>query len=151
MSAIPPTDDSVVLPPKKSRTGRIVAIIAAIVVVIVAAVLIIVNVTKADAPAADGAVASGLGSAADPVKLGVVDSSEIYWSTFKDAAEAEGISVDIINFGEYPLPNPALTAGELDLNQFQHIIYLAEYNVQAGEDLTPIGSTAIYPLSLYST
>ncbi|MCU1406348.1 MAG: methionine transporter substrate-binding protein, partial [Glaciihabitans sp.] len=42
-------------------------------------------------------------------------------------------------------------AGELDLNQFQHIIYLAEYNVQAGEDLTPIGSTAIYPLSLYST
>ena len=47
-------------------------------------------------------------------------------------------------------PNPALTEGEIDLNQFQHIVYLAEYNSASGSDLTPIGSTAIYPLGLYS-
>ena len=29
-------------------------------------------------------------------------------------------------------------------------MYLADYNVSAGEDLVPIGSTAIYPLGLYS-
>ncbi|WP_454138123.1 MetQ/NlpA family ABC transporter substrate-binding protein [Microbacterium paulum] len=40
---------------------------------------------------------------------------------------------------------------KLDLNQFQHIIYLATYNVAASNDLVPIGATAIYPLGLYST
>jgi D-methionine transport system substrate-binding protein len=56
-----------------------------------------------------------------------------------------------VNFDAYDQPNPALSAGELDLNQFQHIIYLATYNVKAGDDLVPVGATAIYPLGLYST
>ncbi|KPN18743.1 MULTISPECIES: MetQ/NlpA family ABC transporter substrate-binding protein [unclassified Arthrobacter] len=85
------------------------------------------------------------------VKIGVVGASDPYWATYEEAAEAEGIDVEIIDFAEYTQPNPALTEGELDLNQFQHIIYLARYNVSAGEDLVPVGSTAIYPLGLYST
>ena len=85
------------------------------------------------------------------VKIGVVGASDPYWATYVDAAKAEGIDVELIDFGQYPLPNPALTEGELDLNQFQHIVYLARYNVASGEDLTPVGSTAIYPLGLYST
>jgi D-methionine transport system substrate-binding protein len=143
MSAVPPNDDSVVLPPKKSKTGRNVAIAAAAVVVVVAATLVIVNVTNNDS-------ASGLGSADEPVKIGVVGASDPYWSDYADAAEEAGISVDIIDFAEYNLPNPALTEGELDLNQFQHLVYLAAYNTSSGEDLTPIGATAIYPLGLYS-
>lgn len=85
------------------------------------------------------------------VKIGVVGASDPYWATYEEAAEAAGINVEIIDFAEYTQPNPALTEGELDLNQFQHIIYLARYNVSAGEDLVPVGSTAIYPLGLYST
>ena len=154
MSAIPPSNDSVVLPPKRSNTGKIIGIVAAIVVVIVAAVLIVVNLNKpaasTDAGADSGAITSGLGSADDPVQIGVVGASDPYWTVYADAAEAEGISVNIIDFAEYNQPNPALTEGELDLNQFQHLVYLAQYNVDAGEDLTPIGSTAIYPLGLYS-
>ncbi|WP_066461088.1 MetQ/NlpA family ABC transporter substrate-binding protein [Sanguibacter suarezii] len=88
----------------------------------------------------------------DPIKIGVVGAAaDDQWSVFEEQAEAAGIYVDIIDLSDYPLPNPALTSGELDLNQFQHLQYLADYNVNAGEDLTPIGSTAIYPLSLYST
>jgi D-methionine transport system substrate-binding protein len=143
MSAVPPSNDSVVLPPKKSKTGRNVAIAAAAVVVVVAATLVIVNLNSSDS-------ASGLGSADEPVKIGVVGASDPYWSVYADAAEEAGISVDIIDFAEYNLPNPALTEGELDLNQFQHLVYLAAYNKSSGEDLTPIGSTAIYPLGLYS-
>jgi D-methionine transport system substrate-binding protein len=94
---------------------------------------------------------SGSGTADEPVRIGVVDSGDPYWTTFTDEAAAEGIEVELVNFTEYEQPNPALTAGELDLNQFQHIIYLATYNQQSGEDLVPIGSTAIYPLGLYST
>ena len=93
----------------------------------------------------DDAVAGG-----KTVKIGVVGASDPYWADFKDAAAEDGIDVDIIDFTEYTQPNPAVDAGELDLNQFQHIVYLADYNVSNDKNLVPIGSTAIYPLGLYS-
>jgi len=91
------------------------------------------------------------GGSTETVRIGVVGASDPYWATYTKAAADEGITVDIVDFTDYAQPNPALTEGELDLNQFQHIVYLAQYNVSSGEDLTPIGSTAIYPLGLYST
>lgn len=91
------------------------------------------------------------GGSDDVVRIGVVGKSDPQWAAFEEAASAEGIEIELIDFADYPQPNPALTEGELDLNQFQHIVYLADYNVNAGEDLTPIGSTQIYPLGLYST
>ncbi|TFD28134.1 MetQ/NlpA family ABC transporter substrate-binding protein [Cryobacterium lyxosi] len=87
----------------------------------------------------------------DVVKIGVVDESEPYWGVFKEAAADAGITVDLVNFATYEQPNPALTAGEIDLNQFQTIVYLANYNVASSQDLAAIGATAIYPLGLYST
>ena len=148
--------------PKKR--GRLYGIIAAVIAVIVIAVIAIVAInanTKTPAnPAADGAgsgsadtapITTGKGSAGDPVKIGVVGATDPYWDVYKTAAADAGISIELVDFTDYAQPNPALTAGDLDLNQFQHIIYLAQYNKSAGEDLAPIGSTAIYPLSLYST
>lgn len=84
------------------------------------------------------------------VKIGVVGKGDAQWPAFVDAAAEEGITVELVDFGSYEQPNPALTEGEIDLNQFQHIVYLAEYNNASDSDLTPIGSTAIYPLGLYS-
>lgn len=97
--------------------------------------------------------ANGDDEAAGPhevVKIGVVGASDPYWKTYEDAAEKAGIDVKIVDFTDYTQPNPALTAGELDLNQFQHLVYLADYNVANHEDLEPIGATATYPLGLYS-
>ncbi|UJP10558.1 MetQ/NlpA family ABC transporter substrate-binding protein [Microbacterium sp. KUDC0406] len=85
------------------------------------------------------------------VKVGVVDKSTVQWPAFVEAAKKEGITVELVDFSSYEQPNPALAQGELELNQFQHIVYLADYNVASGEDLVPIGATAIYPLALYST
>ncbi|MFJ6114083.1 MetQ/NlpA family ABC transporter substrate-binding protein [Agrococcus sediminis] len=99
---------------------------------------------------AGGAADAELGSADNPVQLGVVGASDPYWAVYEEAVEAEGIELEIIDFTEYTQPNPALSEGELDVNQFQHIQYLADYNVSSGEDLQPIGATAIYPLGLYS-
>ncbi|MFZ4842458.1 MULTISPECIES: MetQ/NlpA family ABC transporter substrate-binding protein [Mycetocola] len=93
------------------------------------------------------------GSSADAgktVKIGVVGASDPYWETYKDEAKKAGINVEIVGFTEYPQVNPALANGDVDINQFQHLIYLAQYNVGENKDLTPIGSTAIYPLPLYS-
>lgn len=101
-----------------------------------------------------GCAAGETGSAssdAGPVRIGVVGAGDPYWETYKEAAAAEGIEVELVDFSEYTQPNPALSAEELDLNQFQHVVYLATYNVNSDDDLQPIGATAIYPLGLYST
>ncbi len=102
------------------------------------------------APSADegdgGSSASG-----EPVRIGVVPGGQPYWDVFVEEAANEGIDVEIVDFAEYPIPNPALTEGELDLNQFQHIVYLANYNVDADEDLVALGSTVVYPLNVFSS
>ncbi|MFC6354923.1 MetQ/NlpA family ABC transporter substrate-binding protein [Luethyella okanaganae] len=85
------------------------------------------------------------------VKIGVVGKSDPQWAAFTKAAAEQGITLEIVDFADYTQPNPAVTEGEVDLNQFQHIVYLADYDVSSGADLVPIGSTAIYPLGLYST
>jgi D-methionine transport system substrate-binding protein len=151
------SDSTPLIAPPKKR-GRLYAIIAAAIVVVIAAVIAVValnNNNSSDGAGAaadsDGTITEGLGSADDPVKIGVVGASDPYWAEYEDAAEAEGIAIELVDFTDYAQPNPALTAGDLDLNQFQHIIYLAQYNENAGEDVTPIGATAIYPLGLYST
>ncbi|WP_395242491.1 MetQ/NlpA family ABC transporter substrate-binding protein [Agromyces sp. MMS24-K17] len=123
------------------RASRAASLIAAL----VAAPLLLAGC------AASGADASGDGAADEAVKIGIVGAGDAQWQPFVDAAAEEGITVELVDFSDYPQPNPALTEGEVDLNQFQHIVYLASYNVSADEDLVPIGSTAIYPLGLYST
>ncbi|MBK0421252.1 methionine ABC transporter substrate-binding protein [Leucobacter sp. CSA2] len=97
------------------------------------------------------AAGSGDAKADKPVKIGVVGASDPYWKTFEKAADDAGIKVELVDFTDYNQPNPALSEGELDLNQFQHIVYLADYNVANNDDLVAIGSTAIYPLGLFST
>lgn len=94
--------------------------------------------------------ASGTPGADDPIRIGVVGASDDQWKIFQKKAEEAGFDVEIVDFTEYTQPNPALSQGQLDLNQFQHILYLAQYNVEAGDDLVPVGATAIYPLGLYS-
>jgi D-methionine transport system substrate-binding protein len=95
-------------------------------------------------------------TSADPdnpvsVKIGVADIAQEYWTTFTDLAAEEGIDVELVNFTDYQQPNPALSNAQLDLNQFQHLLFLADYNVNADDDLAPIGSTLIYQLALYTT
>ncbi|MDR2748969.1 MAG: ABC transporter substrate-binding protein [Bifidobacteriaceae bacterium] len=89
------------------------------------------------------------GTSGNPVKLGVVQSSDMQWTVLKDGLLKEGIYVDIVNFTDYTSENPALSRGELDINEFQHLDYLANYNVQTNSDLVPIGATAIFPIGLY--
>jgi D-methionine transport system substrate-binding protein len=143
-----------VAPPKKR--GRLYALIA-LALVVVAAIIVGISlaVSSGNAPdsaaAGDNAITEGKGSPSDPIKVGVVGASDPHWDLYTEAAAEAGISIEIVDFTDYAQPNPALTEGDLDLNQFQHIIYLAQYNESAGEDLAPIGATAIYPLSLYST
>jgi len=118
----------------KKRTG-LFAVIGVVVLVLVAGVVFAVTRGGDDAKA---------------VRIGVVGASDPYWATYVKAAADNGIKVEVVDFTDYAQPNPALAEGEIDLNQFQHVVYLADYNVSNKKNLVPVGATAIYPLGLYS-
>ncbi|GAB6939700.1 MetQ/NlpA family ABC transporter substrate-binding protein [Isoptericola variabilis] len=84
------------------------------------------------------------------LRIGVVGASDDKWAVFTDKAKEEGLDVELVDLQDYTQANPSLSQGELDANQFQHLQFLAGYNVDADDDLTPIGATAVYPLGLYS-
>ncbi len=85
------------------------------------------------------------------VKLGVVGSIyEDLWQPAKDALKEEGINLEIVQFSDYTTPNNALNSGEIDLNAFQHHIYLDTEVEQYDYDIELIGYTFIIPLNLYS-
>lgn len=90
-------------------------------------------------PLADGAT----------IRIGTTDREKEAWSIFEEKVAAEGIELDVVEFGDYPSVNPALASGQLDVNLFQHIQYLAEYNVGNNEDLVPVGSSEIVPLAIF--
>ncbi|OZG59569.1 ABC transporter substrate-binding protein [Bifidobacterium myosotis] len=100
---------------------------------------------------AAGKTGAEKGSAENPVKIGVVGATDKQWQVFTQEAEKQGIHVKIVDFQDYTSENPALDSGDLDLNEFQHLLYLANYNVKNGKDLQPIGGTVVVPLGLYST
>jgi len=105
----------------------------------------------ATACAAPGSAPAPDDESGQVVSIGVADASENYWNVYKEKAAAQGITVNFVNFTDYNQPNPALSQGQLQLNVFQHLQYLANYNVKNNDDLVPIGATAVYPLPLYST
>ena len=83
------------------------------------------------------------------VKIGTTEADQEAWRVFKDLAADNGITLDIVSFSDYSPVNEALAQGELDVNKFQHIKYLAEYNKASNNDLRIVGSTEIVPLALF--
>ena len=85
------------------------------------------------------------------VKLGVVGG--IYddlWAPAKEALADEGIDLEIVQISDYVTPNNALANGDIDLNSFQHRIYLQSEIENYGYEIQNIGNTFIIPLNLYS-
>lgn len=89
---------------------------------------------------------------ATEVKLGVVGSIyEDLWAPAQNALKAQGINLKIVQFSDYVTPNNALSNGEIDLNAFQHRIFLENDVESHNYDVKLIGNTFIIPLNLYST
>ncbi|MEV6426835.1 MetQ/NlpA family ABC transporter substrate-binding protein [Nocardia sp. NPDC051463] len=99
---------------------------------------------------AAGAVACGDERSPDVVRVGVNDIALPHWAVYQKKAAEQGITVEYVNFTDYNQPNPALSQKRVDLNKFQHVRYLANYNVRNNDTLVPIGATEIFPLTLYS-
>ena len=101
-----------------------------------------------------GSKDNGSAAAGDTVtvKLGV--GGAIYddiWKPAQEALKAEGINLEIVQFSDYVTPNNALANGEIDLNAFQHRIYLQGEIANYGYEIQNIGNTFIAPMSLFSS
>ncbi|MDY6050347.1 MAG: MetQ/NlpA family ABC transporter substrate-binding protein [Corynebacterium sp.] len=83
------------------------------------------------------------------VRIGTTDSTKKAWTAFEEKANEAGIELDITSFSDYNTPNTALSEGQLDVNLFQHLKFLAEYNIGANDNLVPVGSSEIVPLAIF--
>ncbi len=68
----------------------------------------------------------------------------------KPMLEKEGIELEIKEFTDYVLLNPALNDGEIDANFFQHIPFLDEYNEKNKTDLVWTVQVHNEPMGVYS-
>jgi D-methionine transport system substrate-binding protein len=84
------------------------------------------------------------------IKLGVVGENTQMWQPVIDNLAKEGITLQLVTFADYTLPNQALADGDIDLNAFQHYAFFRHDIQQKNLALTAIGETVIAPLGLYS-
>ncbi|UUV98054.1 MetQ/NlpA family ABC transporter substrate-binding protein [Vagococcus luciliae] len=84
------------------------------------------------------------------VKLGFVGSDTDVWDDVKKRLKDEGIDLEYVKFTDYSQPNVALDNGDIDLNSFQHQIFLDNFNKEHGTNLVSIGNTVNAPLGIYS-
>ncbi|WP_235201495.1 MetQ/NlpA family ABC transporter substrate-binding protein [Microbacterium sp. CH12i] len=90
--------------------------------------------------------------ATDESKIVLVadDGTEAHWTLIKDKLADEGIELEVRTITDGVQLNQAVQEGEADINLFQHLIFLSDFNVNSGGTLVPVGATAVYPLALYS-
>ncbi len=86
----------------------------------------------------------------DHVKVGVVGENNELWVPIIEELKTEGVTIELVKFNDYAMPNRALQEGEIDLHACMTGRFLktecAEHNYQ----LTAIGTTIITPLGLFS-
>lgn len=85
-----------------------------------------------------------------PVKIGVVGTKHEEWDAVKDKLAKDGTNIELVEFTDYNEPNEALLAGDIDLNSFQHQVFLDNFNKEKNAELTAIGNTQLAPLGIYS-
>ena len=56
------------------------------------------------------------------------DTTEPLWDKVKELAKDKGVTIELKEFTDYNQPNEALKNGEIDVNAFQHIYFLNNWN-----------------------
>ena len=64
--------------------------------------------------------------------------------------EEQGFTLNIVIFDDFISPNLALDAGDIDINYFQHVPFLNNFNINHGTDLVPVFGVHFEPLRVYA-
>lgn len=67
----------------------------------------------------------------------------------RDLLAEQGVTLEIVEFDDYVLPNTALEEGDLDANYFQHITYLNNFNDEHGTHLVSVADVHYEPFAIY--
>ncbi|WP_394139788.1 MetQ/NlpA family ABC transporter substrate-binding protein [Cytobacillus oceanisediminis] len=94
--------------------------------------------------------ASGGEEETKKIKLGVSGSDTRIWDFISEKAEKEGIEIEVVTFSDYVQPNVALAEGDLEANAFQTVAYFDTFIEEHNMDLSPIATTVLAPMGLYS-
>ncbi len=68
----------------------------------------------------------------------------------KEELEAEGYTLEIVEYNDYVLPNTSLESGELDANFFQHKPYLDDFNAENGTHIVDVAQIHFEPFGIYA-
>lgn len=93
-------------------------------------------------------------AAAQTIKVGVMAGPEqaVAEVAGQVAKEKYNLTVELVEFNDYAMPNSAVSKGELDANAMQHKPYLEKDSQEKGlNNLVIVGNTFVYPLAGYST
>ncbi len=67
----------------------------------------------------------------------------------KQILAEKDITLEIVTFTDYVLPNNAVNDNEIDANFFQHQPYLTDFNAENGTDIVSVAAIHFEPLGLY--
>ena len=100
-----------------------------------------------------GCGGSGSGDAAKTVVLNVAASSTPHAEILEqvvDVLAEQGIDLQIHEYGDYVVPNTAVEEGAEDVNFFQHLPYLENFNAENGTHLVSVAGIHIEPMGIYA-
>ena len=85
------------------------------------------------------------------VKLGVTGAVyEELWRPTIEALAAEGITLELVQFSDFALPNNALNSGDIQMNAFQHHAYFDNDKSTNGYDISVLCDTFVITMNLFS-
>lgn len=97
-------------------------------------------------------VLAGCGNSSNEktVKIGITGSDNRVWNAVAKKVKKDGIKIKLVEFSDYNQPNTALDQGETDLNAFQTVYFMDNWNKTHHTHIVSIGQTDIAPMALYS-
>jgi len=75
--------------------------------------------------------------------------AQVVEAVAKEAAK-QGLNVKVVEFSDYITPNAALEDGSIDLNSYQHLPFLNNYNSSHDSHLVSIGESILMRMGIYS-
>lgn len=102
--------------------------------------------------AAIALVLTGCGKAGDSKTLKIGASVTPHAEILKVAKEVlaeEGITLEIVEYNDYVIPNTATESGELLANYFQHQPYLTDFNAENNTHLVSVAAIHYEPFGIY--
>lgn len=109
--------------------------------------------TPSSSPSASPSGSQGSEPAAKEVTLKVGASAVPHAELLKlvqDKLKEEGVILEIKEFTDYVQPNVQVDEKQLDVNFFQHLPYMEQFNKDKGTKLVSVGSIHVEPFGAYS-